>query len=310
MQWGRLACRRRRTSRRRNWCSIQIPQANSTALTADIGRRTPPESQSGGQRNQGSCCAVEGHWLLKEPRMVKVILDRPRNFTRRAFLPIIASWPALASSANDDEAVWTQYLAWLNGRVLGDLVGLDTYRKVLADQGLPKEEVERRIALIHERSLKRPEAMRLYFNSMYGPHGAVGPDWPTPFLMDVVKGIEPGTALDICMGEGRNSIFLTGLGWKVTGFDVSDVAVANALAKAKKAGVEMTAVRSGYQEFNFGHERWDLIVMTYAYFPIRDATYIDRLIGSMRRGGIARISVRSAQKRCRPYWRRSDARYS
>ena len=157
-----------------------------------------------------------------ESRMTKVVPDRSRNFTRRAFLPIVAAWSTLASSASDDEAVWTQYLAWLNGRVLGDLVGLDTYRKVLADQGLPKEEVERRIALIHERSLKRPEAMRLWFNSMYGPHGAVGPDWPTPFLMDVVKGLKPGIALDVCMGEGRNSIFLAGLGWKVTGFDVSD----------------------------------------------------------------------------------------
>jgi methylase of polypeptide subunit release factors len=217
--------------------------------------------------------------------MTKVLLDRSRNFTRRAFLPIVAAWSALASSTTDDEAVWTDYLAWLNGRVLGDLVGLDSYRKVLAERGLPKDEVERRIALIHERSLKRPEAMRLWFNSLYGPHGAVGPDWPTPFLMDVAKGLKPGIALDVCMGEGRNSIFLAGLGWQVTGFDVSDVAVANALTKAKKAGVEITAMRSGYQEFDFGHEKWDLIVMTYAYFPIRDTTYVDRLIQSMRRGG-------------------------
>jgi SAM-dependent methyltransferase len=224
--------------------------------------------------------------MLKEPRMTKILLDRFRNFTRREFLPIVAAWSTLASSATDDEAVWTHYLAWLNGRVLGDLVGLDSYRKVLADQGLPKDEVERRIALIHERSLKRPEAMRLWFNSMYGPHGAVGPDWPTPFLMDVVKGLKPGIALDVCMGEGRNSIFLAGLGWKVTGFDVSDVAVANALTKAKEAGVEITAMQSGYQEFDLGHEKWDLIVMTYAYFPIRDTTYVDRLIQSMRRGGL------------------------
>jgi len=216
----------------------------------------------------------------------QVHLNRSRKFTRRTFLPIVAACSTLAGSASDDEAVWAEYLAWLKGRVVGDLVGLDTYRKVLADQGLPKEEVERRITLISERSLRRPEAMRLWFNSMYGPHGGVGPDWPTPFLMDVVQGLKPGAALDVCMGEGRNSIFLAGLGWKVTGFDVSDVAVANALAKAKKAGVEITAVRSGYQDFDFGHERWNLIVMTYAYFPIRDTKYVNRLIGSMRRAGL------------------------
>jgi SAM-dependent methyltransferase len=217
---------------------------------------------------------------------VQVHLNRSRKLTRRTFLPIVAAFSTLASSASDDDAVWAQYLAWLKGRAVGDLVGLDTYRLVLAEQGLTKEDIERRMALISERSLRRPEAMRIWFNSMYGPQGAVGPDWPTPFLMDVVKGLTPGAALDVCMGEGRNSIFLAGMGWKVTGFDVSDVAVANAVAKAKKAGVEITAVQSGYQDFDFGHERWELIVMTYAYFPIRDAKYVSRLIESMRRGGL------------------------
>lgn len=218
--------------------------------------------------------------------MPKVPLNRSRKLTRRALLSIIAAGATLTANASDDEAVWAQYLAWLDGRVLGDLVGVETYRRVLADQGLQKEDVDRRIALIYERSLKRPEAMRLWFNSMYGPHGATGPDWPTPFLMDVAKNLTPGTALDVCMGEGRNSIFLAGLGWRVTGFDVSDVAIANALAKAKRARVEITAIRSGYQDFDFGRERWDLILMTYAYFPIRDKTYVDRLIASMRRGGL------------------------
>ena len=162
--------------------------------------------------------------------------------TRRTLLSILSASSTLAGSGSDDEAVWADYLAWLKGRVLGDLVGLDTYRKVLANQGVPKEEVDRQIALLSRRSLTRPEAMRLWFNSMYGPQGAVGPDWPTPFLMDVVKGLQPGAALDVCMGEGRNSIFLAGSGWKVTGFDASDVAVANALAKAKKAGVKVTAI--------------------------------------------------------------------
>jgi Methyltransferase domain len=205
-----------------------------------------------------------------------------QKFTRRVFLAAVGACSTVVGSASDDEDVWAQYLAWLKDRVAGDLVGLDSYRKALIEQGLPKVEVDRRMTLISDRALKRPEAMRLWFNSMYGPRGAVGPDWPTPFLTEVVKGLTPGAALDVCMGEGRNSIFLATLGWKVTGFDVSDVAITNALAKAKKAGVEVTAVRSGYQEFDFGHERWDLIVMAYAYFPIRDTKYVNRLIASMR----------------------------
>jgi hypothetical protein len=56
--------------------------------------------------------------------------------------------------------------------------------------------------------------------------------------------------------------------------------------RQRRARVEITAIRSGYQDFDFGRERWDLIVMTYAYFPIRDKTYVDRLIASMRPGGL------------------------
>jgi SAM-dependent methyltransferase len=88
------------------------------------------------------------------------------------------------------------------------------------------------------------------------------------------------------MGEGRNSIFLARLGWEVTGFDVSEVALANARANAEKAGVRVRTVQCGYQEFNFGHGKWDLIAMMYAYFPIRETQYVERLVESLRPGAL------------------------
>src|SRR4051794_33369884 len=54
------------------------------------------------------------------------------------------------------------------------------------------------------------------------------------FLAEVVKERKPGKALDIGMGQGRNSMFLAALGWDVTGFDISDVAVKQAQAEARK----------------------------------------------------------------------------
>ncbi len=104
--------------------------------------------------------------------------------------------------------------------------------------------------------------------------------------MEAARELEPGSALDVSMGEGRNSIFLAGMGWDVTGFDVSDVGWENARAKAAKAGVTLKTVRSGYQEFDFGRHRFDLIVMIYAYFPIREAESVDRLLDSLRPGGL------------------------
>jgi len=36
---------------------------------------------------------------------------------------------------------------------------------------------------------------------------------PNAFLTEVVKGLKPGRALDIGMGQGRNSVHLAKLGW-------------------------------------------------------------------------------------------------
>ncbi len=42
---------------------------------------------------------------------------------------------------------------------------------------------------------------------------------PNSLLIQAVKGRQPGKALDVGMGEGRNAIYLAKQGWKVTGID-------------------------------------------------------------------------------------------
>ena len=61
------------------------------------------------------------------------------------------------------------------------------------------------------------------------------------FLAESVKGVPPGKALDIGMGQGRNSLFLAALGWEVTGFDISEVGVKQAQAEAQKRGLKINA---------------------------------------------------------------------
>jgi 2-polyprenyl-3-methyl-5-hydroxy-6-metoxy-1,4-benzoquinol methylase len=48
---------------------------------------------------------------------------------------------------------------------------------------------------------------------------------PNAFLIKVVEGRKPRTALDMAMGQGRNALMLAQRGWDVTGFDISDLAV-------------------------------------------------------------------------------------
>lgn len=65
------------------------------------------------------------------------------------------------------------------------------------------------------------------------------------------------------MGQGRNAIYLAQQGWTVTGFDPADRAVAQAQETAKKAGVTITTFTQGDDEFEWGENRWDLIVLSY-----------------------------------------------
>ncbi len=91
-----------------------------------------------------------------------------------------------------------------------------------------------------------------------------GRDFPhNAFLAEAIKGRPPGRALDIGMGEGRNSLFLAMQGWEVTGFDISDVGVKLAREAAQRRGLKLDAIVDDVDRFDYGRRRWDLVVAMY-----------------------------------------------
>src|ERR1700731_1554236 len=54
-------------------------------------------------------------------------------------------------------------------------------------------------------------------------------------LQHAIRERQPGVAVDLGMGEGRNAVFLAGRGWQVTGVDISGEAVKQAKARAVAA---------------------------------------------------------------------------
>ena len=60
------------------------------------------------------------------------------------------------------------------------------------------------------------------WDSIYSDPVSIFNTAPNAFMAEVVKGLKPGRALDIGMGQGRNSVFLARLGWDVSGFDISE----------------------------------------------------------------------------------------
>jgi len=102
-----------------------------------------------------------------------------------------------------------------------------------------------------------------FWNKVYSSNQAIFVHRPTDLLVSAVKGRRPGKALDIGMGQGRNSIFLAQEGWDVTGFDPSDEGVRQARERAAKLGLRLRALVAREEDFDLGTEQWDLIVMTY-----------------------------------------------
>jgi SAM-dependent methyltransferase len=111
---------------------------------------------------------------------------------------------------------------------------------------------------------------------------------PNAFLVAVTKDLKPGDALDVGMGQGRNAIFLAGQGWNVTGFDVSRVGVTQARERAQASQLKLNALRQTAADFDWGTNRWDLIVVM--YFPGL-WPYLQQITRSLKPGGVVVVEA-------------------
>lgn len=115
---------------------------------------------------------------------------------------------------------------------------------------------------------------------------------PNAFMTEVVKGLKPGRALDIGMGQGRNSIYLAKLGWDVSGIDISETGMEAARKSAKAAGVKITTITASMDDFEFGVGQWDVVVATY-----EGASWLERATKGLKPGGCVIVEAfgKSAQ---------------
>jgi len=87
-----------------------------------------------------------------------------------------------------------------------------------------------------------PDKAKSIWNGVYSDQDAHVTGYPNRFLADAVEGWTAGRALDIGMGQGRNSLFLARLGWNVSGVDISDKGIEIAQKDAEKAHVKIDCV--------------------------------------------------------------------
>ncbi|MGH8912095.1 MAG: class I SAM-dependent methyltransferase [Acidimicrobiia bacterium] len=90
---------------------------------------------------------------------------------------------------------------------------------------------------------------------------------PNRFVAEELAGINPGAALDVACGEGRNAVWLAEQGWTVTGVDFSAVALERAQKMASERGVDVTWVNADITAWYVG-DVFDLVLVAYVHlFP-------------------------------------------
>ena len=107
---------------------------------------------------------------------------------------------------------------------------------------------------------------------------------PSAIVVQAVKGLKPGKALDFGMGLGRNALWLAGQGWDVTGIDISDVAVDKVKKAAAEKRLKVEAVLADIRQHDLGKDKWDLIVAANMHdLTVENAP---RLIAALKPGGL------------------------
>ena len=139
---------------------------------------------------------------------------------------------------------------------------------------------------------KRPESSvrggfaREDWNARYAASELLWTAEPNRRFANEVEDLEPGRALDLACGEGRNAVWLAERGWRTTGVDFSDVALAKAERLAASRGVEVDWVHADVLEHEPERGAFDLVAVLYLQLPHEQLAEVLRTsVGALAPGG-------------------------
>ncbi len=113
--------------------------------------------------------------------------------------------------------------------------------------------------------------------------GRTMPDEPAALLVENLSLLPKGDkALDIAMGSGRNALYLASLGFRVTGIDLSAVAVEQCREKAERLGLSVEARVVDLKRSPLPSNEYDLIVNFYYL----QRSLAPQIIAALKPGGV------------------------
>ena len=88
---------------------------------------------------------------------------------------------------------------------------------------------------------------------------------PNDFLREQAHTLPPGRVLCLAEGQGRNAVWLAGLGYDVTAVDVSSVGLEKAQGLARERGVRIETVCADLATFVIEPDAWSGVVSIFAH---------------------------------------------
>jgi len=104
-----------------------------------------------------------------------------------------------------------------------------------------------------------------------------------------------GSVLDMGMGEGRNAVFLAQKGYKVTGVDISSVAVKKSYLLAQEFGVKIKGVVASLKDYKVAPSSYDAIICFYFI----DRSLIDKMRSWLKPGGVLIVEGHTEKEKSR-----------
>ena len=91
-----------------------------------------------------------------------------------------------------------------------------------------------------------------------------------------------GRALDLTMGEGRNAVYLSAIGYDVLGVDISTVGANKAKSLARKKNVNISIEIADLDHYQLTKNEFDLVVC----FNFLDRNLFPEIQGALKAGGL------------------------
>lgn len=121
------------------------------------------------------------------------------------------------------------------------------------------------------------------WNQRYAASDLVWSAEPNRFVADECGDLPPGRAVDLAAGEGRNAIWLAGLGWRVTALDFSQVALDKGRSMAPDATVDWVCADATTWHAD---DTFDLAVIAYLQLPAPERrAAVRNAFAALRPGG-------------------------